>query len=79
MAQQLLSRLWENRNGCLSVQILQEFYVVTTRQIANPLSLEAAKEIIRDFRLWKTHAADANDVLAAIELQRQHQVHFRMP
>lgn len=27
-ARQLLSELWQTRSGCLSIQVLQEFYVI---------------------------------------------------
>jgi predicted nucleic acid-binding protein len=30
-AAQLLAELWENRAGCLSTQVLEEFYVTVTR------------------------------------------------
>jgi predicted nucleic acid-binding protein len=41
-AKQLIQSLWENRNGCLSIQVLQEFYVNITRKIANPLDSNTA-------------------------------------
>jgi predicted nucleic acid-binding protein len=37
-ARALLEELWESREGCLSVQVLQEFFVNATRKIAKPLS-----------------------------------------
>jgi predicted nucleic acid-binding protein len=30
-ARALLEELWDTRGGCLSVQVLQEFFVTTTR------------------------------------------------
>ena len=33
-ARLLLRGLWENRTGCLSIQVLQEFYVNVTRKVA---------------------------------------------
>jgi len=32
----LLERLWSSGTGCVSLQVLQEFYVVTTRKLALP-------------------------------------------
>jgi predicted nucleic acid-binding protein len=36
-ARALVEQLWESRDGCLSVQVLQEFFVSVTRKIAKPL------------------------------------------
>ena len=32
----LLERLWESGTGCLSVQVLQEFFVTVTRKVRAP-------------------------------------------
>jgi predicted nucleic acid-binding protein len=48
IASQLILALWENRTGCLSIQVLQEFFVNITRKVPNPISNETASEIIRD-------------------------------
>ena len=45
-ARALVEQLWESRDGCLSVQVLQEFFVTVTRKIAKPLRAETAKEIV---------------------------------
>jgi predicted nucleic acid-binding protein len=36
-ARLLVEQLWDSREGCLSVQVLQEFFVTVTRKIARPL------------------------------------------
>jgi predicted nucleic acid-binding protein len=75
-AQALLQRLWETGNGCLSVQILQEFYVTVTRKVTRPLPIAEAAEIIRDLSFWQIHNPTAEDVLGAIDIQRYYQVSF---
>jgi predicted nucleic acid-binding protein len=65
-ARMLVEQLWESRDGCLSVQVLQEFFVNATRKIAKPLSAETAKEIIADLSHWHMHVPAADDVLGAI-------------
>ncbi|MDD5369637.1 MAG: PIN domain-containing protein [Anaerolineaceae bacterium] len=75
-SQQLIRRLWENGKGCLSVQVLQEFYVTITRKVAAPLHLEEAEAVVRDYSFWRIHAPTAEDVLGAIDIQRQHQLSF---
>lgn len=48
----------------------------STRKIAQPLSAEAAKEIIADFSRWYVHAPAADDVLAAISIHQQAGISF---
>lgn len=70
-ARALLEELWDTREGCLSVQVLQEFFVTTTRKIPKPLEAPAAGQIINDLALWHVHAPAARDVLASIDIHQQ--------
>lgn len=72
----LLKALWETRTGCLSTQVLQEFYVNVTRKTATPLSPAVASQIIADLAEWEVHRPGVNDILEAIHLQSRHQVSF---
>ncbi len=76
-ARRLLERLWEEGSGCLSVQVLQEFFVTATRKVARPLPVDEAAERIREFAAWKIFTPTTNDVLAAIALHKQAQLNFR--
>jgi predicted nucleic acid-binding protein len=62
--------------GCLSVQILQEFYVTVTQKVANPLDGDSAAQIIRDLAFWKLHKPGSEDVLGAIDLQQRFRISF---
>lgn len=75
-AEQLLARLWEAGTGCLSVQVLQEFFVTVTGKVARPLTVEEAADRIRELGVWKVFAPGPNDVLRAIALHEQAQVSF---
>jgi predicted nucleic acid-binding protein len=75
-ARALVEQLWQSRDGCLSVQVLQEFFVTVTRKIARPLGPETAKEIIADFSRWRVHAPAAGDVLAAISIHQDTGISF---
>lgn len=75
-ARALVEELWETGTGCLSVQVLQEFYVTVTQKVPQPLAPEAAARIIECLANWRVHAPDAGDVLEAIEIQRRHRVSF---
>ena len=69
-AHTLLSSLWKNRNGVISTQVLQEFYVNVTRKIARPLEIASARMIIEDFATWDVVTIETDTILAAIDLQQ---------
>ena len=75
-ARELVTGLWESGEGCLSVQVLQEFYVNVTRKVAKPLTPEAAAQIIADLSVWQMHRPGVEDVLDAIRLQSRYQISF---
>ncbi len=74
-AQALVADLWRVRRGCLSVQVLQEFYVVGARKLIEiePADLHV---ILADLALWQVHAPVASDVLGAVDLHERYQVSF---
>jgi predicted nucleic acid-binding protein len=75
-AAELLARLWDSGTGCLSIQVLQEFFVTVTRKVPHPLSIDEAADRIREFALWKMFSPAADDVLAAIVLHKQAKLSF---
>jgi predicted nucleic acid-binding protein len=75
-AERLLAQLWDSGVGCLSVQVLQEFFVTVTGKVAEPLSADEAADRIREFAAWKVFAPTADDVLRAIVLHKQANVSF---
>jgi predicted nucleic acid-binding protein len=74
IAVDLMTRLWTERRGCISLQVLQEFYVASTRKLKLPTD-EAASQV-RRLGLWRVHRPLVNDILAAIELHQRHSVSF---
>jgi predicted nucleic acid-binding protein len=76
VAEQLLRRLWEAGNGVVSIQVLQEFFVTVTQKVSRPLSVDEAAERVREFTAWKVFVPTAEDVLAAITLQKQARLSF---
>ena len=75
-ARKLIQQLWQQRAGCASIQVLQEFFVTTTRKLANPLAPADATQIISDLGLWRIHQPKVEDVLSAIQIQQRHQLSF---
>ena len=76
IASQLVRECWENETGCLSIQVLQEFYVTVTRKITNPLESVIARQIISDLAEWRLQTPGASDVLQAIDYQLNHHLSF---
>ena len=72
----LVGSLWHQGNGCISVQVLQEFYVNATRKLSTPLERATAERIIVSLARWEVHAPTAEDVLSAITLHAQVQISF---
>ena len=75
-ARALLERLWQSNTGCVSVQVLQEFFVTVTKKVAKPLPVEDATARVREFAAWRVFAPTADDVLAAIGLHTQAKIAF---
>jgi predicted nucleic acid-binding protein len=75
-AKALLLSLWESGLGCVSIQVLQEFFVNVTRKSDFPLSPEQAAQVIHDFSDWTVHRPGIKDVISAIELHQRYQISF---
>jgi predicted nucleic acid-binding protein len=75
-ATDLVGRLWSERSGAISVQVLQEFFVNATRKVAAPLTPEAAIDRLRSLSRWRVHSPLADDVVAAASLSQRHQLSF---
>jgi len=72
----MINDLWQSGSGCLSVQVLQEFYVTITQKVARRLDQELASQIVADLASWRVHAPEAADILKAIEIQRTYRLSF---
>jgi len=75
-ASKLIEEIWMDEKGCISIQVLQEFYVNVTRKALRGLEPVQAVAIIRDLSNWKVHRPDSEDVLAAISIQQKYQISF---
>lgn len=76
VASTLLRELWETRDGCLSTQVLQEFYVNVTRKIRRPLHRARAREVVRTYALWVEEPITPATVVRASELEELVQLSF---
>ncbi|HEY3349155.1 MAG TPA: PIN domain-containing protein [Thermoanaerobaculia bacterium] len=73
-AQELLGEIWQEATGCLSIQVLQEFYVTATGKLARRLDPESAALRVEAYSRWTLHTPDRSDVLAAIAIARRNRL-----
>ena len=64
-----MERLWAERGGRLSYQVLQEYYVTVTSKLKPGLELESARNDVRSLLAWKPVTIDAGVVDAAWVIQ----------
>jgi len=76
VAASIIEELWENENGVISIQVLQEFYVNVTKKIPKPLSYSHARGIIENYISWHIETIKADDVLRASEIEERYQLSF---
>jgi len=76
LARKLITGLWENRRGCVSIQVLQELYVTVTKKVSTPLPPGTALEIISDLGEWTHHVPDVGDVIDAVHIQQKYGISF---
>ena len=75
-AMRLLNDLWARQAGCLSLQVLQEFYVSVTGRLRQPLTPTDAAARVASFTEWKLHFPDKSDLVSAIDLHQRLRVSF---
>ena len=75
-AAETLLTLWDNRQGILSTQVLQEFYVNVTRKIPQPLKRSTARDVIERYSVWPVVSIDTPLILRASNVEEQHQLSF---
>jgi predicted nucleic acid-binding protein len=76
ISQKLVEDCWVNGNGCLSLQVLQEFYVTVTQKITSRMDYQTARQILADLATWRLHSPEASDLLQAIDLQQHYKLSF---
>lgn len=60
-----LAALWQERAGCLSWQVLQEYYVIATRKLDPPRSPADAREDVASLVTWRPIGIDLATIDAA--------------
>jgi predicted nucleic acid-binding protein len=68
----LLTRLFEETAGALSIQVLSEFYAVATKKLG--MESDEAEAVLQDLSGWIIHRPEHADLLRAARLQRRYQI-----
>jgi len=76
IAQTVLADLWKQRNGVISVQVLQEFYVTMTRKVLHPLPAKEVRELIRNYSCWPVEMNDPLSILNASRIEETYKISF---
>jgi predicted nucleic acid-binding protein len=75
VAKGVLSELWRQRAGVLSMQVLQEFYVNVTRKIATPLPKDIARAVVNSYSIWCIDATPT-EIAAAFRIEDESRIGF---
>lgn len=71
-AVRLLSRLFEEGAGALSIQVLAEFYAAATRNMG--MTSPEAEAVLADLAGWTLHRPGHADLIRAARLQRRYRI-----
>jgi predicted nucleic acid-binding protein len=75
MAKTVLRKLWADRTGVLSIQVLQQFYVNATRKIATPLSKGDARLVVNAYSIWCTETTPS-EIASAFRIEDEARIGF---
>lgn len=76
IARKILIDCWEKKIGVISTQVLQEFYVTVTAKLSKKLSINEARELIKDLLLWPIEQVTSHDIIDATVLQERYKYTF---
>jgi len=72
----VIKDIWEKGNGIISTQVLQEFYVHLTKNIADPLSPTVARNLARNYLSWEVVHTGPETIFHASEIEEQYGLSF---
>jgi predicted nucleic acid-binding protein len=76
IAKEIMDSLWESRQGVISVQVLQEFFVCVTKKIVRPIPIKNARTILEYLSSWEVIDNDKSITLKAIDLLEKYRFSF---
>jgi predicted nucleic acid-binding protein len=76
ISRHLIKEYIKNETGVISIQVLQEFYQVSTHKIQVPLSNEEALEYLHYMSVLDTVHPEFDMIVAGIRLHEKHRISF---
>ncbi|MBD3234861.1 MAG: PIN domain-containing protein [candidate division Zixibacteria bacterium] len=76
ISQELIKTNMREETGCISAQVLGEFFVVVTRKIKNPFTIEEALHLLKLFTFFRVAAVDDLLVERAIGTMREYDISY---
>lgn len=76
IARKLIATHIQNETGVISIQVLQEFFMVSTSKLKVPLSSEAALEYIQYMSILEIIQPNLDMVITAIHLHKKYLLSF---
>lgn len=75
-ARALLEEVWQEGQGVISTQVLQEFCVSTIRKSKRPVSFAELATTVEDLMKWEIITNQASGVLRALQIQERFGISF---
>lgn len=75
-ADEWIRKLWTERSGRLSVQVLNEFYVTATQKLKPGMPRKEARAEVQDFLTWEPVALSAELIRSAFEVQTRYEISY---
>ncbi len=75
VAKSLLAKLWSDRTGVVSMQVLQEFYVNVTRKISSPLPKNLARVVTNSYAIWCVETT-TTEISSAFRIEDESHIGF---
>ena len=75
-AKALVEKLWRERTGVVSTQVLQELAVNLRRKAGKPLDTRATREVIVDYLTWQVVVNNGESILEALDLEQRYRISF---
>lgn len=75
-AQAVVRKCWDDESGCLSLQVLQEFYVSITRKVQRPLPPKTGRQLMAAYAVWPLAVLAPEHLVEASEVEERYRLHF---
>jgi predicted nucleic acid-binding protein len=72
IASDVIARLWHDQSGCISMQVLNEYYVTVTRKLKPGLPQDEAWEDVQGLFAWQPQVMDSDVLRLAREIEKKY-------